>query len=246
MKLYLYCLVDVPVAKFDAPSVSSAPVVGISGAGVDQIKVEDFSLLVSEFEGDSPPPVTRDNVLAHAAVVSSVLNETTPLPFRFGTIVGEDELRSYIASHKAALEARLAELRGCVEMSVKIISNTDPEITDSVHTVGKSPGAQFLEEKRREILGGERRSKEAKQVAAWLDEQVGIYVQQEEISLCPTEKLIVAAAHLVSREQLTEYRDRVAEARKTRPELHFLVSGPWPPYTFSNIELEFKTRFGVS
>ena len=39
---------------------------------------------------------------------------------------------------------------------------------------------------------------------------------------------------------------RLGEARKTRPELHFLVSGPWPPYTFSNIELEFKSQFGVS
>jgi hypothetical protein len=71
-------------------------------------------------------------------------------------------------------------------------------------------------------------------------------VREEDVSLCPTEKLIVAAAHLVSREAVREYRDRLAVARKTRPELHFLVSGPWPPYTFSNIELEFKTRFGVS
>jgi hypothetical protein len=66
------------------------------------------------------------------------------------------------------------------------------------------------------------------------------------VSLCPTEKLIVAAAHLVDRKKVTKYRERLAEARKTRPELHFLVSGPWPPYTFSNIELEVKTRFGVS
>jgi len=31
-----------------------------------------------------------------------------------------------------------------------------------------------------------------------------------------------------------------------RPELHFLTSGPWPPYTFANIDLEFETQFGVS
>ena len=54
------------------------------------------------------------------------------------------------------------------------------------------------------------------------------------------------AAHLVERGSITQYRDQLGEARKLRPELHFLVSGPWPPYSFSNIDLEFKTLFGVN
>jgi len=240
MKLYLYCLAE----KIDAPA---ATVVGISGARVDQHNLEGFSILAAEFAGDSSPLVTRDNVLAHAAVVSSVLNQTTPLPFRFGTVVNDEHLRSYLASHKAALEAKLAQVRGCVEMSVKIIWSTDQEeINASGEAGSEGPGARFLKEKQREIRGSERRTEQANQVSDWLKEQVGTYLQQEDTSLCPTDKLIVAAAHLVRRERLTEYRDRLAEARKTRPELHFLVSGPWPPYTFSNIELEFKTRFGVS
>jgi len=240
MKLYLYCLAE----KLDALAV---PVVGIAGAPVVLNKLEDFSLLGSEFADDSAPLVTCDNVLAHAAVVSSVLNQTTPLPFRFGTVVSEEHLRSYVTSHKAALEAKLAQVRGCVEMSVKIIWNTDQEeIKESADAASEGPGTRFLKEKQREIVGGERRTEQAKQVAAWLKERIGPYLQQEDTSLCPTDKLIVAAANLIRREQVTEYRDRLAEARKTRPELHFLVSGPWPPYTFSNIDLEFKTRFGVS
>lgn len=237
MKLYVYCLAETIEAL-------TAPVVGISGENVELVKVHDFSLLVSRFTGESAP-VTRENVLTHDNVVRSVLNETTPLPFRFGSVVTEQQLDSYLNTHRADLKAKLAQVRGCVEMSVKIILNTDQnQMTES--GIGDGPGTRFLEEKRREILGGERRSEEAKEVATWLNEQVGTYVRQEELSLCPTEKLIVAAAHLVSRDQLAEYRDRLADARKTRPELHFLVSGPWPPYTFSNIGLEVKTRFGVS
>lgn len=238
MRLYVYCLADAINAL---PALS-----GISGARVDLIKVEDFSLLVSEFKVDAAPPVTRENALAHAAVVGSVLNETTPLPFRFGTVPTEEQLRSYITSHRDALEAKLAQVRGCVEMSVKIISNPDDTDLEVADESTQGPGARFLKEKQRELLGSERRGEEAKQVAAWLKSQVEIYARQEEVSLCPTEKLIVAAAHLVAREQVAEYRGRLAAARKTRSELHFLVSGPWPPYTFSNIELEFKTQFGVS
>jgi hypothetical protein len=240
MKLYVYCLAE----KIDT---LAAPVTGISGARVDLIKVDDFSLLVSEFEGESPPPATRENALAHDAVVRSVLNETTPLPFRYGCVPTEPQLRSYIKSRREALQAKLAQVRDCIEMSVKIIWHMEQSDEETDSERGKQgPGASFLNEKRREILGGERRTHQAKEVGAWLHEQVQGLVREEDVSLCPTEKLIVAAAHLVSREAVREYRDRLAVARKTRPELHFLVSGPWPPYTFSNIELEFKTRFGVS
>ena len=240
MKLYVYCLADVTPAL-------AAPVTGISGARVEVRREEDFSLLVSEWEGDTVPPVTRENALTHAAVVNSVLNQTTPLPFRFGTVVGDETLQSYITSHKAALEGKLSQVRDCVEMSVKIIRNTDKEEIGERSSIAEDgPGARFLKQKQREIQGGERRTEQAQQIAAWLHEQLGTFVRQEQLRLCHTEKLIVAAAHLVAREQLGEYRSHLAEARKTRPELHFLVSGPWAPYTFSNIELEFKTRFGVS
>lgn len=237
MKLYVYCLAE----QIDA---LSTPVTGISGAKVDIVNLEGLSVLVSEF-ADETVPVTRDNALTHAAVVRSVLDQTTPLPFRFGTLVTEKELASYVAARHQTIEARLALVRGCIEMSVKIISNTDlTEMEADKSDLG--PGAAFLQQKRREILGGERRAIQAKEVAVWLQKEVGDFVREEQVSLCPTEKLIVAAAHLVEGEQLAKYRDRLAKARKTRSELHFLVSGPWPPYSFSNIDLEFKTRFGVS
>ena len=230
MKLYVYCLAE----NIDPPA---EPVSGISGARVDVLSVEGFSLLVSDFEGDKVQ-VTRDNALAHAAVVSSILNETTPLPFRFGTVAAAQQLRVYVASHRTALENKLAHVRGAVEMSVKIIWN--PDQTDAaVNSGSDGPGARFLKEKQ-------LRAARAKEVADWLRERAGALVRDEQLSLSPTEKLILAAAHLVDRGSVAEYRGQLAEARKMRSELHFLVSGPWPPYSFSNIDLEFKTRFGVS
>lgn len=237
MKLYVYCLAE----KLEA---LAAPVSGISGARVDVLNVQGFSLLVSGFEGDSVS-VTNQNVLNHDNVVRSVLNETTPLPFRFGSVVTTQQLAGYVNTHHASLRTSLARVRGCLEMGVKIISNTE-RMDSGSDSDERGPGAAFLHRKQREILGGERRTEEAKQVAAWLHEQVHHLVHEEKISLRPTEKLIVAAAHLVKRQSVGEYRERLAVARKRRPELHFLVSGPWPPYTFSNIELEVKTPFGVS
>jgi hypothetical protein len=71
-------------------------------------------------------------------------------------------------------------------------------------------------------------------------------VKETRLNANPTNKMVLAAAHLVTRETVEQYRARLNEAQHERPELHFLVSGPWAPYSFANIDLEFKTHFGVS
>ena len=242
MKLYAYCL-----AK-DLDTLASSPP-GISGAPVRLLKIDDVAVLVSDAEIEAVP-VTRDNALAHAAVVRSVLDQTTPLPFRFGSLVTEQQLRSYISARKPALEKQLTHVRGCVEMSVKIIwqftedtNNPSPEIPAAQLS---GTGATFLAQKRREILGDERRGAEAAEIGAWLSETVSGLTRDEQVTVRSSERLVLSAAHLVERVRLQHYRERIGEARENRPELHFLTSGPWPPYSFANIELEFKTQFGVS
>jgi hypothetical protein len=241
MKLYLYCLADSVDALEQAP-------LGISGAPVRVLKSENLSLLVSDLDVDSVS-VTRENALAHAAIVRSVLDRTTPLPFRFGTIVTEQQLQSYLSTHKPALENKLASVRGCVEMSVKIIwensAEKRPETHAKTQASAQGEGTTFLTEKRRQIIGGEQRAAEAKEISTWLHENLGRLIRDEQVTIRPTERLVLAAAHLIEGAKIAQYRKRVAETCRNRPELHFLLSGPWPPYSFANIELEFKTQFGV-
>jgi len=237
MKLYAYCLAE------DLGAVERLPR-GISGAHVRLLNIAGLSVLVNDSE-DNPVPVTRENALAHAAVVRSVLDQTTPLPFRFGTLLTEEQLQSYIAARKPALESKLAHVRGCVEMSVKIIWDV-PKDTEAQQPEHASDGTAFLAAKRRQILGDEHTATEAANLSTWLQQQVSGLARDEQITVRPSEKLVLSAAHLVERASIAEYRQKIGRARENRPELHFLVSGPWPPYSFANIELEFKSQFGVS
>ena len=240
MKLYAYCMVE-DLDTFDAHTG------GISGAAVRLLKIDDFGVLVSD-PGSDTVPVTRDNAFAHAAVVRSVLDRTTPLPFRFGTLVTEQQLSSYISSRKPALHTNFAHVRNSVEMSVKIIwqLSTDNPDEPTNKTITQGAGTTFLAQKRRELEGDERRSAQAEEIATWLRDTVSGLTRDERVTLRPAHKLVLAAAHLVERTAFPNYREKLATARQNRPELHFLLSGPWPPYSFANIELEFKTQFGVS
>jgi Gas vesicle synthesis protein GvpL/GvpF len=239
MKLYAYCLTE-------AIDSLLAPASGINGAAVRLLKVGDFSLLVSDFTGDTVP-VNRDNALAHAAVVRSVLDRTTPLPFRFGTLVTEQQLAGYVTSRRAALQGKLELVRGCVEMSVKIIWDREwGEEPPTEAGAKEKPGTAFLVEKRRELLGSEARVEEAKKIARWLEDRLGDAVRKVNFDTISTGKLLVSGACLLERAQVDRYRLVLKTVKLERPELHFLASGPWPPYSFANIDLEVKTQFGVS
>jgi len=237
MKLYAYCL----CANLDT---FDKAVTGVSGAAVRVLKVDDFSVLVSDCE--SIPP-TQENALAHAAVIRSVFEKTTPIPFRFGTKATEQQLRTYIASHKAALGNKLSQLSGCVEMDLKIIwrrqtANAPP----SKETTG-GPGTAFLRKKQRELHGDQQATAERDELSSLLRDELGSLINDESMSLRPSETVVLARVfHLVEKSKVQQYREKIDVLLRNRPELQGSVSGPWPPYSFANIELEFKPYFGVS
>ncbi|HSD48142.1 MAG TPA: GvpL/GvpF family gas vesicle protein [Pyrinomonadaceae bacterium] len=242
MKLYVYCL----TAGIDALPHALR---GIDGAEVRLLKARDFTAVVSSFAGERVA-VNRENVLAHSAVAQNLLAQTTPLPFRFGVLATEEQLESFLTARHDALKERLNLVGGCVEMSVKVISRaTDGSDGHHDQVSGRpedKPGTAFLLEKRRELLGSEARTAEARELVSWLESQTGNLVRQTQINTNITDKLLISAAHLVDRGVMEQYRARLKQVRNERPDLNILVSGPWPPYSFANINLEVATQFGVS
>jgi hypothetical protein len=233
MKLYVYCLCA------ESPRAALASVVGVAGIRPRVLPCNEIVAVVSEFDGDAVA-VTRAHVLAHERVVGRVLTETTPLPFRFGTLTSEARLQAYVAAHEAELRARLERVRGCVEMSVKVIWRAAPEqdettgaqtAADAMQPVGA--GTAFLEAKRRALAGDEATRACAQEIADWLAAQLAGVVRATYLSPQPEGAIVCAAAHLVERGRLEDYRARLKSAFAARPALRFLTSGPWPPYSFS-------------
>jgi hypothetical protein len=239
MRLYVYCLAE------GIERLNKTPA-GVSGAAVRIVEFEeDLSALVSVYRPEDFQ-VSRKNALAHHEVVRSITEQTTPLPARFGTVVTVEQLRNYVSTHHEAIKAKLAHVRGRVEMNVRMIRTITADTSREPENPA-GPGTAFLLEKRREILREEAGGAQKGQLSTWLREKLGDLVKEEKISVTPSETVILARAdHLIDRDNVQEYRTKMARAVEDRPEIRFMVSGPWPPYSFANIELEFSSQFGVS
>ena len=243
MKLYAYCITRMGTQP-------SSVATGMFHRKTYSITAGELSALVSDVDEEAVV-INKESVLTHQKVVSSLLDQTTPLPFRFGTVVSEAELRSYLESRRQALLEKLAVVDGCVEMSIKIIwENSALETrakTDLAETVaGNSVGTEFLRNKALKLAGSQQLIEQANDIAAWLERLLGSAVRDFRMSVNPSQRLVLAADCLVPRVGLDAYESAVEAARSERPDLHFLTSGPWAPYSFVNIDLEFKSHFGVS
>jgi hypothetical protein len=238
MSLYLYCLSD----EVQAGAIEG--VEGVAGARVRLFSCGPITAVASE-TGDERIGVTRESVIAHERVIRRVLAETTPLPFRFGTVTTAAELENYIESRRADMESLLERVRGAVEMGVKVIwdkeaiegsikkaSGTDLTQAD-IGEVG--PGRAFLLARQREMSAGEYLKNHANSIAGWLENKLNSVVRETIVSVRPARKLVIVAAHLVDRVLLETYRDRLDRIRNERDDLRFLTSGIWPPYSFANI-----------
>jgi hypothetical protein len=236
MNFYAYCLSD----EVTASAIDGAR--GVAGQPPRLIHLGAFRVVASSFDGERVQ-LTRENVLAHESVNRQALAETTPLPFRFGTVATEARLKNYVESHHQELLDQLARVRSAVEMSVKIIIGAGAEnsrgraeapaaASGEIKAAGR--GLAFLLAKQREIATSEEMRRQAAEIKAWLSERLGSSVREAVVELRAGESLILAAAHLVERARVDEYRERLKGARQERGELHFLTSGPWPPYSFSH------------
>lgn len=240
MTLYAYCLSDELAGRVPED------VTGVDGKGPRILEYEGIQVVVSEFEG-AKVAVERENVFAHERVIQRVLGHVTPLPFRFGTLVTSKGLEEYVRGNRAQLIKSLEHVRDSLEMSVKIIWDAQSmrgEVGRRAEAargrkVDESPaygkGAAYLAARRREILGDDLLKERAEEIAAWLGQRIGEAAHDRNLEKRPSASLVVRAAFLVRRARLKGYQKRVDEARAERAHLRFLTSGPWPPYSFSNI-----------
>jgi len=110
---YLYAIVD------RMPAAWRPPTNGLGDASVVPRRVDDVVVIGSLLE--TVPPATPRTLAIHHDIVATVLDAGALLPFRYGTAVPAATLHDWFAAHRAVLDAALGSVRGCVEMSVKLL-----------------------------------------------------------------------------------------------------------------------------
>lgn len=224
MGLYLYCLVPEGV-------VPPATLRGIEDAPVEPHVAGQLTCWVSPVS--APPEATLDRIRRHEAVVEAALAAgVTPVPLRWGQWApSEAALAGTLRERQEAYLNALETVAGAVEFGVRVL---DPARASSPPPapVGAGAGTAYMRALLARAAGQRAVEARGQEIAASFRAVLGAIIRQERIDALPSRHGVVSVAHLVARRREDEYRAGVQQVRRERPELRFLLTGPWPPYSF--------------
>jgi Gas vesicle synthesis protein GvpL/GvpF len=210
--IYLYALTE-PGAEFsDRRGLDDQPLSMLELGGVCAAYSEHDRL-------DLAP--TSDALWQHDQVVEHLMASASTLPVRFGTTFADlDGLLAATTPKLAAVRERLEQVRGCVELAVRV---------EVPATGGEPPrsGRAYLESR---LEHAHRREATARAALAPLEK---LAVRARELRRARPG--IISASFLVRARDVDSFATEVRSLQR-RGERRLSCTGPWPPYSFADLE----------
>src|SRR3989454_1653574 len=207
MYQYLYAIADLLPAAWRPPDASV-------GGPVVVRRLGDLVVLASPL--DLMPEANARTLALHHDVVATTLDAAAVVPFRFGTIVPTADLDAWLGAHAQLVRATLGQLRGCVEMSVKLLR---------LHC------GHSIERTCRECADGAPGVVQLRELAESLVTQSGIERWRYR-SPGSGSNVAASVAFLVPRSEVDDFLARIAPVASRATGVAVVPTGPWPAYSF--------------
>ncbi|MFB7172128.1 GvpL/GvpF family gas vesicle protein [Streptomyces sp. NPDC056254] len=236
MPTYIYAITthDHPLRLDDLQGV------GEEAAPLRTVRAGEVAAVVS----DAPEGLRakRRDVLAHEAVLESLMADGATLPMRFGLLgPDDDQVAQALEQDSAAYRSRLAELAGHVEFNLKAARDEQDLLLE---IVSESDQIRELNERTRsgsagqddrialgELVAGqvaERNNEQAQRTLEKLQPAAARVSRAE-----PGASHFLNASFLVPAATADEFVEAVREEADRRGETYTLtLTGPLPPYSF--------------
>jgi len=204
MYVHLYAIVEQLPPAWRPPSLSPEPSPAVT-------RVAELAVVASPVRR-MPEPTTRA-LARHHEVVASTLEAGAVLPCRFGTLVPAADLADWVGARLPILRAGLAQVRGCVEMDVKLLHLHGARDAEGARPEDP-PDAAALR-----ALGD--RLVDLSDVARWRFRCSGA-----------AGNVAASVAFLVPRREVAAFLSRIAPVASRAEGVAVVPTGPWPPYSF--------------
>ncbi|HEX8997122.1 MAG TPA: GvpL/GvpF family gas vesicle protein [Ktedonobacterales bacterium] len=213
---------------------------GDLGAVVSRVSAAD-----TPREGASP---TMEDLVLHERLVEAIHGAGRALPVRFGAVLADaGAVTSALRRHATALRNDLERIGARIEVGLNVLwgptggaasaaersapADDDPASAEA-EGAALRPGVAFMRARQREHQRVDSARARAQALADELDAALGPCAVARTRGVCPSEGLAIRDQYLLERDQANAFRAAFDEVRRRHGELRFLMSGPWPPYSF--------------
>jgi hypothetical protein len=210
---------------------TGGPAAGLRGQPLDQIAAGDLSLWATRW--DAAPTLSRDDAFAHHDLVGVLCDAGACLPVRFGTwLDGAEAARRSVEADEARFTAAVERLGDRREVAVTLLWRDAPPVEGRGHAVAPS-GRAFLERRRAAHAVTAERRTDADALAERLRAELAVDQADVRHESCPSAEVALSMSLLARRDEADALKARATAAVAALAEVRGVVSGPWPPYSFT-------------
>lgn len=171
------------------------------------------------------PAISEASLREQHAVILDLWRRTDALlPVRFGSLIARDALESHLTAGQSALTRALEQVRGRVQMTVRILGDP-PAAPLPARVPRETSGTAYLSARRQRTAVAERDVVRIRRVVTRfvVDERVDPGVGAVRASVF----------HLIAAADVGGYRTALATATAAAPVRRLVVTGPWPAFAFA-------------
>jgi hypothetical protein len=248
--VYLYAVVFADRESLSGKAEGEGRLIGIEGLPVYRISMGPLATVVSDLGRETIRP-ERKNLAAHQGVLKSLMEGRALLPMAFGMIADHaDAVKHFLSENEEELLGQLKRVEGNTEMGLRVVWDTPNifeylvdrhaelrELRDQLFREGRQPSRDKMIDLGRlfDKLLREDREVHTRTVVRGLQPRCEEIKENE----AREERDVMNLACLVRRDGIKEMeRSVLVVAKLFDNNFAFDLSGPWPPYNFSKVELK--------
>lgn len=222
--LHLYCILS---AGRDAPDDCE----GLESRRPFGIQAGELVILATEHE--TPIAASIGAVRVHNAVIAASMNEQmTPVPLRFGqTAADRNAAAESVGGEAERWSGLLRRFAGRAEYGVRVMVEQEDAEQD-VHAAKAASGREYMASLAMKQARTAARRTEGERFAGMVAERVGTLADETRVEWGGAEGPVVSISHLVAWTAAEAYHGAMREVREASEDARFLLTGPWPPYSF--------------
>jgi hypothetical protein len=223
---------------------------GIAGSNLYTITFKDVSVVVSYFT-HAKYFLSKELAIDFARVVEELSQQLTLLPIRFGIYSKSDEnINLLLYDNYNSFRDNLTKIENKFEFGLKVIwdfKKGNKKIKEKVESEvlkvddyfsQRTIHTNYLFEKIKKHRLEDALLKHEEQ----LIKEIGLYLAEInpdcKFKKMLSQSIILDAVFLVKKAKKVEFIEAIEALKQQHGDLHFLLTGPWPPYSFVEIIID--------
>lgn len=189
-----------------------------------------------------------ENLLLHEEIVEKIWRESPSLPVQFGVVLDDkDMMVEILSTFYLRLMSAIEELNGLVELGVKIFwepsahkgstMKSDLQKREEKKNGEKKKALLYLERLREHHRKREEDKKNTLLLTERIHKSLIPFAIKGNYRHLLNEKCLFQGSYLLKEEEITCFAKTIKDFERGDPPLQLILSGPWPPYSFCNLDL---------